>query len=472
MGTCSSSSDRYAADDADAEGAVDGALVEAGGGTPARWLDAPHGGEPVTSIASCAAAGCGGGGGGGGGGHGSGHGSRLGRCFVTSSQDGTLALCDWQGLCGGGGGGGRRGVVVRRYAGHTGSVSAVAVGRRVLASASRDLTVRLWPLPLGDEGEGEGGGEGGTAAAGTAAQPATSSVLSGHELSVTALTFLGGSGGGGHPQEQQPLLITGARDCTVRAWDVETGAQTACARVPRNLVTCLAALGGASPSVFAQGSEDLTLRLWDLRVAGGLGGAGLAQPSASFGGYVYFPLCVAASADGRQLLTGSKGFGGGGAAGCELRLWDVRQPAAPLLTLGGHAQDVTGCAFLPQGGGAAARQQLASVSKDGSVRIWDGTTGACECVHTELDHGGGICCFTGLAAAAGAGEEASSADGGGGASLYASSYAGSVFVYGLEGGGGGGGGGGDEGGEREGARLRRLARTRGAEQGGEQGGDL
>jgi hypothetical protein len=46
MGTCSSSaSDRYAADKADAtdaEGAVDGALVEAGGGTPARWLDAPQ----------------------------------------------------------------------------------------------------------------------------------------------------------------------------------------------------------------------------------------------------------------------------------------------------------------------------------------------------------------------------------------------------------------------------------------------
>ena len=107
-------------------------------------------------------------------------------------------------------------------------------------------------------------------------------VLSGHELTVSAIAL----------NEENAQLCSGSRDSSIRLWDLNTGTAVSRQHVSRNVVTCMAWVPG-EPLVW-QGSEDLRLRLWDVRA--------LRQPSATLEGYTYFPLACAA--DGHYCLTG------------------------------------------------------------------------------------------------------------------------------------------------------------------------
>ena len=102
-----------------------------------------------------------------------------------------------------------------------------------------------------------------------------------------------------------------APDCSLRHWDLATGATKGRCHLEQNVVTCLKWVPGETTLV-AQGSEDLRLRLWDVRT--------LSKPAAVIENeYIYFPLCCDCS--GPYVLTGSNGFN---SVGCELRLWDRR----------------------------------------------------------------------------------------------------------------------------------------------------
>jgi WD40 repeat protein len=210
----------------------------------------------------------------------------------------------------------------------------------VLATASRDATVRLWRW-------GGGGG----------APPALAHALRGHELTVAGVDV----------SADGRCVASASRDCSVRLWDAEAGREAAKAHVAQNVATCVrwAAPGGGAPHLLLQGGEDLRVRLWDTR-------CGALRAAAALEGFTYFPLCVDAAPDGARVATSSKGFNG---SGCEVRLWDLRRcdgggggsgGVGPLLrTFSGHAQDATACAFFSGGG------LLASASKDGTVRVWD-----------------------------------------------------------------------------------------------------
>ena len=97
----------------------------------------------------------------------------------------------------------------------------------------------------------------------------------------------------------------------------------------------------------ATGSDDATVRLWDLATG---------QTTiilTPHGGYV---VSVAFSPDGRTLASAS--------IDRTVRLWD---PATgqPTATLFGHTELVTSAAFSPDG------HTLATASRDGTVRLWD-----------------------------------------------------------------------------------------------------
>jgi WD40 repeat protein len=128
-----------------------------------------------------------------------------------------------------------------------------------------------------------------------------------------------------------------------------------------------------------QGSEDLHLRLWDHRA--------MSKPAAVMAGYTYFPLTCAAMGD--YFLTGSNGFDG---EGCELRLWD-RRTLRQLVEMKGHLQAVSALDILPPTTSGASTLMAVSGSKDGELRLWELSSGAC--VAQQHLPAGGVC---GLAA--------------------------------------------------------------------------
>jgi len=162
-----------------------------------------------------------------------------------------------------------------------------------------------------------------------------------HKRAVMTLTF--------SPDEK--ILATGSWDCTVKLWDLQTGALVATLAGHTDYVQSIA----FSPDGkrLASGSDDQTLRIWDMA-----SGACLrtihAHTDNTYG--------VAWSPDGQ--LIASCGFDG------MVRVWDVASGNC-LKTLIGHTRPVTKLAFAPDG------RLLASGSFDHTVRVWDVASGDC-----------------------------------------------------------------------------------------------
>jgi mono/diheme cytochrome c family protein len=100
------------------------------------------------------------------------------------------------------------------------------------------------------------------------------------------------------------------------------------------------------------GSEDRTVRLWDL--ASG-------KQRRCFTGHAEGVLCVAFAPDGRRAVSAGRDR--------TVRLWDV-ESGRELRRLTGHTDRVTGVAFSPDG------RRVLSGSWDGTARLWDADSGA------------------------------------------------------------------------------------------------
>lgn len=207
-----------------------------------------------------------------------------------------------------------------------------AASARLLVTASRDATARLWRV-------------GDATAAASMTPPVRAGELRGHSLTVSAVVA----------SDDASVVATGSRDCSVRVWDASTSREVACASRAQNVVTALTLVGDGPRALIAQAGEDLRVRLWDVR-------GGALSCGAELGGYVYFPLALASSADGVRLVSASKGFCGKGG---EVREWDVRAPASPVAVrvLPGHSMDATAVVLVPDG-------RILSASKDGTLRVW------------------------------------------------------------------------------------------------------
>ena len=162
--------------------------------------------------------------------------------------------------------------------------------------------------------------------------------LTGHTLAVTSVAF----------SPDGKTLATGSDDSTVRLWDVAAR---------RALGTPLTGHTNSVRSVafspdgrtLATGSYDNTVRLWDVATRRAIGGDLTGDT-----GTVH---SVAFSPDGKTLATGSYDN--------TVRLWDVATQRALGTPLTGDTGLVHSMAFSPDG------KTLATGSADGTVRLWD-----------------------------------------------------------------------------------------------------
>lgn len=248
---------------------------------------------------------------------------------------------------------------------HERAVNRIMVGRsaELIYSCSRDTTIALTSM-------------GPPSSSSPSRKKPSSVLLRGHNLNVATIAV----------DDAEMSLCSGGRDTQTIFWDLQTGRLKSKNTISQNVVTCSKWIPGGEPLV-VQGSEDLTLKVWDERTT-------LRAPVQSFRGYVYFALSVDVSPDANYLLTSSKGFNG---VGCEVRVWD-RRTAKQLHEFTGHQQDATSCCFLP----SATDSNLSdngipipvTASKDGAVKVWDAATSSVLC--EALEPSGGM--FTSICA--------------------------------------------------------------------------
>lgn len=267
------------------------------------------------------------------------HGEEL---CLTGWEDGTIRSLDWRS---------RR--VTDSWKPHSRAVNRLVVGDRNVYSCSRDTTIAI-STPDAQI---------------SAATDATWTVskLCAHTLNVAAIAV----------NKEERALCSGGRDTQTIFWDLETTTAVTKNTTPQNVITC--SKWTPNEPLVVQGSEDLSLKIWDQRTS-------LRCPAQTYRGYIYFALAVDVSPDANYILTSSKGFNG---VGGEVRVWD-RRMGQQILEFSGHQQDATGCCFIDSAGHEVLTP--VSVSKDGTVKMWDSTSGELLCERQERSSG----MFTGV----------------------------------------------------------------------------
>ena len=241
---------------------------------------------------------------------------------------------------------GRTGAEVALLSGHQGDVLAIAYtpNGKMLASAGRDETVRLWNPKTGE----------------------SLATLTGHDGLVTGVAFA--------PDGKR--FVSGSGDATVRLWSAETHEQLWSAKTPqtRQQTPMVRDVFGfeTAPGPFhrlafqwvltvayspdgqtlaSSGSSDGTIQLWN--VENGI-------HTKTLKGHTDMVRTLAFSPDGKTLVSGSEDD--------TLRMWDTNT-GRMLRQLSGHSNDVKSVTFSRDG------KILASGSKDASVRLWEAETG-------------------------------------------------------------------------------------------------
>ncbi len=183
---------------------------------------------------------------------------------------------------------------------------------KILASGSRDNTVRLWDAYTGEHKR----------------------TLIGHKKSINSIAF----------SPDGKTLASGSGDATIRLWDVATGKNKMILTEHNDWVYGLA----FSPDgkTLASGEHDGIIHLWNIDTW---------KTKITLNGHAYL-MCLAFSPDGKTLASGC----GDGT----IQLWDAHT-GEHKKTLMGHITLVNGIAFSPDG------KTLVSGCNNGSVLLWE-----------------------------------------------------------------------------------------------------
>lgn len=231
--------------------------------------------------------------------------SRDGNLLASGSRDGTVKLWDAD-----------TGAERRTFTGHWGRLYSVDFNRdgRLLASGGRDGTVRIWDVDSGEEKH----------------------VLEGHTDRVTSVVF--------YPTSN--TVVSASDDNTIRLWDADTGDHLRTVHAHAHRIIDLA----ISPDgkMLASSSIDSSVRLWDA-VTWELRWAIDGQTTRS----------LAFSMDGRSIAGGTNRV---------IRLLDT-ETGLLRRTLRGHQGDVLNVDFSPDA------ITIAAAGGDQTVRFWNVTTG-------------------------------------------------------------------------------------------------
>jgi WD40 repeat protein len=232
-----------------------------------------------------------------------------GKILASGSRDNTVKLWDVA-----------TGAELRTLEGHSDYVNSVAISPdgKTLASGSRDSTVKLWDVATGT---------------------AMRTLGIGHSWRINSIAF----------SPDGNTLASAGEDKTVKLWDVATGAELRPLKGHSDYVNSVAF--SSDGKTLASAGQDKTVKLWDVATGAQLH---------TLKGHSNFVLTVAFSSDGKTLASGSRDS--------TVKLWDV-VTGAELRTLKGHSDYVNSVSFSPDG------RTLASAGEDKTVKLWDVASG-------------------------------------------------------------------------------------------------
>jgi WD40 repeat protein/transcriptional regulator with XRE-family HTH domain len=236
-----------------------------------------------------------------------------GRLFATGDIEGCIRVWEIQKN--------QTATCISAIAGHTDWIIGLAFAPDggILASASWDLTIKLWEVAGGHLRQ----------------------TLTGHTDRIQSLVW--GS--------DSRMLASSSRDTTIWLWDAEQGSARAVLQGHSAEVYSLAFTPDSDRLL--SGSEDGSLRLWDI-VSG--------QCVRVMQGYTASLFDIDWSPDGTQLASGG--------TDTLVIIWDVTGRTQPRA-LRGHNGVVTGVGWSPDG------RWLASSAWDDVISLWNPTSGAC-----------------------------------------------------------------------------------------------